>query len=288
LPIVNSQLADTQDPESAIGNRQSAILQKENQVSLNRRDLITGISIAGVASLVAACRRQGTGGPSSATNDDKEQSEDTATTTNETGTSTDVSAVEDLMREHGILRRALLVYSESAVKLRENPGAVPLEHLEKAAQLFRAFGEDYHEKKLEEAFIFPALKKTQTPATAYVDVLLAQHVRGREITDYILAITKEEKLPAGSSNSFITALESFVRMYEHHAAIEDTIIFPAWKGTLKENDLDELSAKFEEIEDQTFGEDGFGAALTRIAEIENGLGWSNLGMFTAAAPPVKS
>jgi len=256
---------------------------KGEPVSISRRDLITGISVVGVGTLVGACRRRGASGPSSATNDNEDK-EETSTSGSATE-STDVTAVEDLMREHGIMRRALLVYQESAIKLRENPSSVPMEQLEKAAQLFRAFGEDYHEKKLEEAFIFPALKKTQTPSAVYVDVLLAQHARGREITDYILAATKADKLPFSGSNAFVTALESFVRMYEHHAAIEDTIVFPAWKGTLKEGELDELSAKFEEIEDQTFGEDGFNAALKRIAEIEEGLGMGNLGMFTAPPPP---
>src|SRR6266481_3715718 len=71
---------------------------------------------------------------------------------------TEVGAAEDLMREHGVLRRALLVYQESASKLR-NTSTIPSEPLQKNAQLFRAFGEEYHEKKLEEAYIFPAVKK---------------------------------------------------------------------------------------------------------------------------------
>src|SRR2546421_9682545 len=62
----------------------------------------------------------------------------------------EVTATEDLMREHGVLRRALLVYSEVALKLRGNPAAVAPAALQKTAQLFRAFGEEYHEKKLEE------------------------------------------------------------------------------------------------------------------------------------------
>ena len=33
----------------------------------------------------------------------------------------EVGAVEDLMREHGVLRRAILVYREAAVKLRAKP-----------------------------------------------------------------------------------------------------------------------------------------------------------------------
>src|SRR5215218_2141370 len=65
----------------------------------------------------------------------------------------EVTATEDLMREHGILRRALLVYSAAAVKLRANPSTIFPDALQKTAKLFRAFGEEYHEKKLEEAYI---------------------------------------------------------------------------------------------------------------------------------------
>ena len=75
-------------------------------------------------------------------------------------------------------------------------------------------------------------------------------------------------------------------MYEHHAAIEDTIIFPAWKAAVGDRRLDELGAKFEEIESETFGGDGFDAVQKRISEIEQNLGLSNLDMFTA--PPLSS
>jgi len=56
----------------------------------------------------------------------------------------EVTATEDLMREHGVLRRALLVYSAAATKLRTNPSAIPPDALQKTARLSRAFGEEYH------------------------------------------------------------------------------------------------------------------------------------------------
>jgi len=62
----------------------------------------------------------------------------------------EVTATEDLMREHGVLRRALLIYTATATKLREDHVAFPAEPLRKTATLFRDFGEEYHEKKLEE------------------------------------------------------------------------------------------------------------------------------------------
>ena len=81
---------------------------------------------------------------------------------------------------------ALLVYIETVPKLRANPGGIDAGALAQTAKLFRSFGEDYHEKKLEEAHIFPVLRKAGGPAAGYVDVLIAQHNRGREVTDYIL------------------------------------------------------------------------------------------------------
>jgi hemerythrin-like domain-containing protein len=76
----------------------------------------------------------------------------------------EVGAIEDLMREHGVLRRALLVYTESVPKILTNPGSIPVDALMRTAKLFRSFGEDYHERKLEEAYIFPAIKKAAGPA----------------------------------------------------------------------------------------------------------------------------
>jgi Hemerythrin HHE cation binding domain len=108
-----------------------------------------------------------------------------------------VGAVEDLMREHGVLRRALLVYIESVPKLRGNPGSVAPAALADTAKLFRSFGEDYHERKLEEAYIFPAVKRAGGAAAAYVDVLKNQHDRGREVTDYILTVTGKGAVGTG-------------------------------------------------------------------------------------------
>jgi len=197
----------------------------------------------------------------------------------------EVTATEDLMREHGVLRRALLVYSGAVIKLRGDPSAVSPEALSKTAKLFRAFGEEYHEKKLEEAFIFPAVKKVGDAAASYADVLVAQHARGREITDYIISVTGGAKLGTSKADQLAKALEGFVLMYRHHAAREDTIIFPAWKQTMTAEQLDEMGEKFEDIEHQQFGKDGFDDAVKQITEIESSLGLADIAQFTAPPPP---
>lgn len=244
-----------------------------------RRHLLASLSLASAGALLVSCRPN-PGGRTSATNDEgKEPAPGEATPV-------EVTAVEDLMREHGILRRALLVYQESVIRLRQDAASVPAEALEKTAQLFRVFGEEYHESRLEEGYIIPMIKKVQGPVAAYGDVLIAQHTRGREITDYVLSVTKGDKIAAHQVDSVTRALEAFVRMYEHHAAIEDTVVFPAWKTTAGEQEYNEMGEKFEEIETEIFGEDGFESALKRMEEIENSLGLTNLEMFTAP-PPAK-
>ena len=245
-----------------------------------RRRLLASLSLAGAGAVLIGCRAtpSGQGNSTGATNDDGKEPAPGELAPEE------VTAVEDLMREHGILRRALLVYQESVVRLRQDVASVPAEALEKTAQLFRVFGEDYHEQRLEEAYIIPMIKKVQGPVAIYADVLVAQHARGREITDYLLSVTKGERIATNQLDGVTKALDSFVRMYDHHAAIEDTVIFPAWKKLTGEQEYNELGEKFEEIEHELFGEDGFESALRRMEEIESSLGLTNLEMFTA--PPL--
>jgi hemerythrin-like domain-containing protein len=196
----------------------------------------------------------------------------------------EVTATEDLMREHGVLRRILLVYRESAVRLRRDAASVDAAVLADAARLFRAFGEEYHEKMLEEAHIFPVVKKRGGRAAAAVDVLVAQHRRGREITDYVLSATRAGKLSASAGAELAGVFEGLDRMYENHAAREDTIVFPAWKTVFTNKQLDEKGDEFEAIEKKMFGRDGFEDAEKKISKIETELGLADLAQFTAPPP----
>lgn len=197
----------------------------------------------------------------------------------------EVTATEDLMREHGVIRRALLVYSQLAEKIRKSPGSVDAAALHKAAQLFRTFGENYHERMLEEQHIFPIVKKMKGEAAHYPDVLIAQHQRGREITDYTLAVTNGSKISVQHGEPLARALDGLVLMYENHAAREDTIVFPAWKTNFSNKQLDELSDQFEDIEHKMFGKDGFEDAEKTISTVEATFGFTDISQFTPPPPP---
>ena len=118
-----------------------------------------------------------------------------------------------------------------------------------------------------------------------VDTLTEQHNRGRAITDYVLAVTKSGKVSSVHAGPLANVFESFVLMYENHAAREDTIVFPAWKKNFSNKQLDEISDQFEDIEHKMFGRDGFEEAEKKISRIEGDLGFSDLGQFTPPRPP---
>lgn len=196
-----------------------------------------------------------------------------------------VTATEDLMREHGVLRRALLVYTESIPRIRANAGSFDARALYRTGVLFRDFGENYHEKMLEEEHIFPVVHKGGGEAGKLIEILTAQHQRGREITSYLLAVTKNGRIATANAEPLARSLEAFVLMYRNHAAREDTVVFPAWKKHFTDRQLDELSDQFEDIEHKMFGKDGFDDAVEKISAIETTLGFADLSQFTAPPPP---
>ena len=198
--------------------------------------------------------------------------------------STDVLAVEDLMREHGVLRRALLVYAQAASRLRARQ-AIPADALHQAAGLFRRFGEDYHERSLEERHVFPAVVATGGKPAAICRTLATQHERGRQITEYILASSAGKGIGRAERVPLAGALDGLVRMYQHHTAIEDTVVFPAWKRTLTPSRYSELSEAFETLERRMFGHDGFEDAVETIGRIEQAFGLADLATLTAPPPP---
>src|SRR5271157_4021775 len=90
-----------------------------------------------------------------------------------------VNPVEDLMREHGLLRRVLLIYEEAISRIKraeELPSGV----IADSAGIIHRFVEDYHEK-LEEDEIFPRFEKAGK-LNDLVKVLLVQHQAGRRLT----------------------------------------------------------------------------------------------------------
>jgi hypothetical protein len=170
------------------------------QRAVNRRRFLTAAGLTGGA-VLAGCGAAATGGKGSAAmKEPGEEGEE------------EVSPGEDLMREHGVLERVLLVYGEGARRL-EADQDVPPEPLT-GARLVRRFIED-HREQLEENFLFPRFEKVGL-LVDLVAVLRAQHQAGRRVTDEIEQLAG--KIGAEGQARPAAALRSFARMYRPHAA----------------------------------------------------------------------
>lgn len=187
----------------------------------------------------------------------------------------DVSTNEDLMREHGVLNRILLIYDESARRIRANDKNAPFnaDVVNKSAGLIKKFIEEYHEK-LEENYLFPRFEKAGK-LVDLVKTLRAQHAAGRIVTDRILASVKSSDLQTTAAS-----LEAFIRMYRPHEAREDTVLFPALHEIVSKHEYDALGEQFDEIERKTFGGDGFDMAVDQVTALEKQIGIYDLSQFT--------
>jgi hemerythrin-like domain-containing protein len=199
---------------------------------------------------------------------------DTARAAEEEEGEVGIGPIADLMREHGVLRRVLLIYEEGLRRIaarQDFPGNPFLT----AAHLNRRFVEDYHEKN-EEQFIFPKLQKRIGEARRAVPILLEQHQAGRRLTDEIIRLSTSN----AKDNRLIEPVTQFIRMYRPHAAREDTIVFPAFHKAVSEKEFDAIGEQMEKQEEKLFGQGGFAKIIEAVAEEERALGIYELDRFT--------
>jgi hemerythrin-like domain-containing protein len=190
----------------------------------------------------------------------------------------EVGAAEDLMREHGVLNRILLIYEEGLRRLHSREEIAPAVFRD-TAELVRKFVEDYHEK-LEEKFIFPEFEKRKK-LTDLVKVLLEQHKAGRAVTEVILRNAADDRFTKEEARrELVESCRAFIRMYRPHEAREDTVLFPELHKILSGKQLKDLGDQFEKEEDRLFGDEGFEKTVAKVAVIEKQLGIYDLAQFT--------
>jgi len=235
--------------------RQSSLPHEE------RRNLL-GLGVALASASLLACGGPATsmGAKSAPQKPDRDRDE------------AEVTPGEDLMQEHGVLQRVVIIYDAAALRIERHEQLDPAV-IAKAAGVVRRFVEDYHERT-EEKFVFPRLQAAGREL-GLLAVLLHQHERGRQLTDEII-----HRAGAGASPELAQALRSFGRMYRAHAAREDTVIFPAFRQVVGGTEYEELGEQFEEREHQLLGEHGFEAAVAEVASLEAQLGLADLAEFT--------
>lgn len=229
-------------------------------IGLHRRHLLhatTGLVAAGAAPLATAAV---------AANNEQDKPEA-------------VTPAEDLMREHGVLNRVLLIYDTVIRKIDAKEDFDPA-IISGAAQIVQQFIEGYHERN-EEQQLFPRFRQAGQ-LVDLVKVLYQQHQAGRRLTDTILNLVPQSASVGGAGTPLTQAMRSFIAMYRPHEAREDTVLFPALRQVVSTNEFDAMGEDFERGERQKFGQDGFHLYVDKVANLEKQLGIYDLSQFTAA------
>jgi hemerythrin-like domain-containing protein len=229
----------------------------------SRRGFVKAAALGGAAAMIGCARRE------------QERECDEA----EHGEAV-ITPGEDLMREHGVLERLLVVWSEVDAPLRRGD-ALDTSALLGSLQLVQRFVEQYHER-LEEDLVFPQLENAGREVEL-VRTLRQQHEIGRGITREVSGLLARE-LDASARARVADRLGAYTRMYLAHASREDTIVFPLLREIVGPR-YAELGEELERREQRIVGEGGFERAVAEAGRIERSLGVEPLTRFTPERSP---
>jgi len=192
----------------------------------------------------------------------------------------EISPAEDLMREHGVFNRIMMIYDNCMSKMARNE-EFRVDVIKNSASIIRSFIEDYHEM-LEEKFLFPRFVNANIMVDL-VQTLYIQHHAGRILTDQILnlAVVNTFKNPVDTLK-LNDLLNTFNRMYRPHEAREDSVLFPEIRKIVTRNEYASMGEDFEKQEHKLFGSDGFEGIVDKVATIEKQLGIYDISAFTPA------
>ena len=187
-----------------------------------------------------------------------------------------VSAPEDLMREHAVLDRVMLIYENGLRRLNHGEDIDPAV-FGRSAEIVQVFVHDYHEKA-EEEWIFPVFRKAGR-MVELVGVLAPQHQAGRKLTERIRSAAPQARVRE-AREAMGRDIQAFIAMYRPHEARESTDLFPTLRQLVTDEQYWDIAEDMEKRERQAFGADGFEKMVKKVAEIEALIGIKDIDMFT--------
>lgn len=171
-------------------------------------------------------------------------------------------ASEDLMYEHALLDRIILLLEHINIKLVDDLDiSKKMEQIIILITIVKDFIENFHEK-MEEKYIFPYFSKHEK-YKEYINILIFQHIESNKITNKIIEYAKENNKELNSM------IHQFIYMYRAHANRENTIIFKKIKKIIPIDEYKKISEKMDLLEDEQFGKGAYDKFLKMIIDIEN-------------------
>lgn len=227
----------------------------------SRREMIAGAGIAAGATLALG------------------QSAWAAQAKTDTADESQLSIPEQLMRQHAIADRLLLVY-QTAVTPATGAAQPPMKVLATTAQMIRSNVDDFH-VRLEEEQIFPLFQKS-SKMTDLVNTLREQHATGRRLTDSILKATSVSAASA-NTGTLTNDLRAYIHMIQAHTAFEETLLYPQIRTVASAGDLDKVHKAILDAGRQRPASESFSGLLAKIADLDNAAGITGLAQFTPVA-----
>jgi len=244
-------------------------MRERNDV-YSRRNVITGAGLAAGATLVLGQNAWAA-----------QPQKDTSATRTRTDTSEkmEASIAEELMRQHAVANRLLLVYDTAVTpELGTDKPSGPA--VTSAAQMLRSTVDDFH-VKFEEEHIFPLLQKSGKMGDL-INTLREQHAAARTLTDEILK-AREEGGGRPASEALARNIRAYVHMLQAHTAYEETLLYPQIRTVASASQYDQLNKALQDMSRTALGAQGFAGLVTKVGELEKSAGITSLAQFTPKA-----
>ncbi len=239
----------------------------------SRRNMITGAGLAAGATLVLGQSAW------AAQPQKKETTPPRTTTMPETSGRAEPSIAEELMRQHAIVSRLLLVYDTVITpELGTDKPSGPA--VTSTAQMLRSNVDDFH-AKFEEEHIFPLFQKSGRMGDL-VNTLREQHKAARTLTDDILK-AREEGGGRPASETLARSIRAYVNMLQAHTAYEETLLYPQLQTVASPSQYNQIRKALQDASRTAMGTEGFAGLVNKVAELERSAGITSLAQFTPKA-----
>ncbi len=160
---------------------------------------------------------------------------------------------EILVEEHQVIE-GLLASLENAAGQAARGGSIRPGFFIEAADFIKGFTDGCHHRK-EEGVLFPALVEAGVPARGGpVEMMLAEHQRGRELTRQLRAAA--ERWAGGDPSARQAVVDSalgYVKLLRGHIYKENNVLFPLAERLLPPGRQAEVGEAFEHVEHEETG-----------------------------------
>jgi hemerythrin-like domain-containing protein len=164
-----------------------------------------------------------------------------------------MTATEQLKAEHNGIKLMLRIIEKMCERL-ESGNDVDAEHLERVLEFLRVFADKCHHAK-EEELLFPALENAGVAREGGpIGVMLTEHNKARQLVKSIgEGIAQYKAGDAGAAAKIVVNARNYIRILTAHIDKEDNVLYPLANARIPKSTLDELLAKFEQIETERIG-----------------------------------